>query len=370
MTSTNQPTETQFETQCETQCETHTESSRKLGSIQMVIEVIKHPNADRLELATVLGWQVVTRIGEAQVGDKVIYCEIDGMLPGDAEWLPEAVKGRVAEQKDTSWYRIKTVKLRKELSQGLIVPISETIGHMTDYEIGTNVTDELGIKKYEPQNNLFVNVSSGIKFPSHLLAKTEESRVQSEPGLLRVLQSQTYYITVKCDGTSGTYVIDPETQELLVCSRNLVRESPVDEEGITTTPYWYIAKKYNLEEKLKEIGGYYAIQGEICGPGVQKNLMKLTDLDLFVFNVVDIRDKRLVPYPQFVKIVKELGLKTVPIEKAGDKFECDNIKELLSKAEGKYKNTKNQREGIVIRSQNQDISFKVINNRYLLKHGY
>ena len=103
--------------------ESITEPKRKLASIQLVTEVIKHPNGDALELATVLGWQVVTRINEAKVGDKIIYCEIDGLLPGDAEWVPPAVRGRVEKQKDQTWYRIKTIKLRKELSQGLIIPI-------------------------------------------------------------------------------------------------------------------------------------------------------------------------------------------------------------------------------------------------------
>ncbi len=350
--------------------ETNTDSSRKLGSIQLVTEVNNHPSADRLELATVLGWQIVTRIGETKVGTKVIYCEIDGMLPGDAAWLPSAVQARIQSQKDPTWYRIKTIKLRKEISQGLIVPIVPAIKNMEDYEVGTNVTQELGIKKYEPPalSGLFATGgNSGIKFPTHLLGKTDEPRVQSEPGLFKVLQNQPYYISVKCDGTSGTFVIDPESGDLLVCSRNLVRKRP---DNPNVCPYWYLAAKYDIENKLKDLGGHIAIQGEICGPNIQKNLMKLTDLELFVFNVIDIRDQKILPYSDFVRISKQLGLKTAPIEEVGDSFECDTIKDLLTKAEGKYKNTKQQREGIVIRSQNQDISFKAINNRYLLKHGY
>jgi RNA ligase (TIGR02306 family) len=84
---------------------------------------VKHPDADSLSLATVLGWQVVVRNDEAKEGDLIIYCEIDSLLPGDSEWLPEAIKGRVASQVDKTYFRVKTIKLRKELSQGLIVPI-------------------------------------------------------------------------------------------------------------------------------------------------------------------------------------------------------------------------------------------------------
>lgn len=96
-------------------------SLRKLASVQVVEAIVPHPNANALQLAKVLGWQVVIRMDEVKAGDKIVYCEIDSLLPGSAEWLPEAIKKRVAEQTSKEWFRIKTIKLRGELSQGLIV---------------------------------------------------------------------------------------------------------------------------------------------------------------------------------------------------------------------------------------------------------
>lgn len=400
--------------------ESNSDSERKLASIQRVVAVSKHQNADSLELATILGWQVVTRVGEVKPGDVVIYCEIDSMLPGAASWLPEAVKQRIEQQKDKEWYRIKTIKLRKEISQGLIIPRTNVTNRtiigpdpdvttrssdgIAELSIGSDVTEILGIRKYEPPalsgKYAMFNTNSQQKFPSHLLQKTDEIRVQSEPSLFRVLAGQPYYYSVKMDGTSGTFLMVqkvqkdvqkqvqkdmagpshlPETEakensgneqseetedtEFLVCSRNLVRSRP---ENLKVCPYWYVAQKYNLEEKLRA-NPHYAIQGEVCGPNVQGNLAKLSDLDLFVFNVVDLRDGTRLPYPKFLEVCNDLELTPVIVEEVGESFEYNTIEQLLEKAKGKYKNTKNEREGIVIRSWDQSITFKVINNNYLLK---
>jgi RNA ligase (TIGR02306 family) len=397
--------------------ETNTDSTRKLASVQIIETVVKHPNADALELVTFkdLCWQVVTRPGEAKVGDKVVYCEIDCLLPGSAKWLPEAVKGRVADQSDKTVYRVKTIKLRKEISQGLIVPFCEDLLKKLDghsLEIGTNVTDALEIGKYEPNTDggdgggtNRVKVKSGIPFPSHLIDKTDETRVQSCKKSFEELYGLPYYITVKCDGTSGTFLIDPETGEFLVCSRNLVRVDPnapaaaaaavvqVEVAEITEIApgvteklesdrfdaslissasdddkYWYIANKYDLQNKLKSLSGRYAIQGEICGPNIQKNLLCLKDTELFVFNVIDIKYRSRVSYQDMVQICGELGLKPVPLVEQGASFPYTDVAAILKLSQGTYQNTKNQREGIVVRGDK--ISFKAINNEYLLKNDY
>lgn len=115
-----------------------------------------------------------------------------------------------------------------------------------------------------------------------------------------------------------------------------------------------------------------ALQGEVCGPSIQKNLLGLKEVDFFVFNVIDIKHRRLLPLADMLSICKEMGLKFVPIVEQNASFDCKDIKELLVKAEGKYQNTKNDREGIVIRSLvvEDNISFKVINNAYLIKNDY
>lgn len=364
--------------------ETNIDSTRTLASIQIIDNIEKHTGADSLELATILGWQIITRIGEAIVGTKVIYCEIDSMLPVDAPWLPLAIKDRIVKEQTKDFFRVKTIKLRGELSQGLIIPIVDTLpSHEYDsMEVGTNVTNFLGIKKYEPPaltgKFAMYATNSGSRFPTHLIDKTDEPRVQSNPKLFTLLQEKPYYITVKLDGTSVTYLINPDTQELMVCSRNLVRKRP---DNLSVCPYWYIAAKYNIEEKLKQ-NPHLAVQGEICGPNIQRNLLGLKDLDLFVFNVVDIRNRSFMGWNNMVDICKNiLGLSHVPLEEIGDSFSCENIKAILTKAQGTYEKTKNPREGLVIRSANGGIqriplgiqqsyiSFKAINNDYLLKYG-
>jgi RNA ligase (TIGR02306 family) len=359
----------------EEQIETNTESRRKLASIQIVNHVEPHNNADSLELATVLGWQIVTRIDEAKVGELVVYCEIDSVLPKE-EWLPEAVKLRMGEANQT---RLKTVKLRGQISQGLIIPLVESmpfdITKVTPNDIGRNVTDVLGITKYE--RPVPVGAAPGKPFPTHIISKTEEERIQSNPKMLDDIAGKPYYATVKCDGTSGTFFIgpktlvdynaEPEEKTLIVCSRNQIRLRPDNDEDLAKDPYWSVAEKFKIYEKLQKMD-YVAIQAEVCGPNIQKNPMNLKETQLFVFNVVDLRTPggRVVSYPEFLEITGVLDFQIVPVEEAKDKFEYADIKQLLSKAEGKYPRSKKQREGLVFRTQDCTVSFKVISNKYLI----
>lgn len=378
--------------------ETNTDSDRKLASIQIVGSIDEHTNATSLELATILGWQVVTRINEAKVGDLVVYCEIDSVLP-NAEWVPPAITDKISKSKK-DMFRLKTIKLRGEYSQGLIVPLVAgmpfDITEITEDDIGKDVTDLLGIVKYEPPALSgaygMYQTNSRKTFPSHLLDKTDETRVQSAPKLFKLMQSRPYYVTVKCDGTSGTFLFgasslietddDDEAEmpsstlnsaledtpvEFIVCSRNQIRRKP---DNISVCPYWYIANKYDLEEKLQQMP-HLAIQGEICGPNVQNNLLGLKDLELFVFNIVDMREpgSRKLPFDEMVAMCKQLHLQTAPIEEIGDSFDYKSMKDVIKKAEGNYVKSKRQREGLVFRSKDQQISFKAINNKYLLKLG-
>ena len=209
--------------------ESNLDSQRKLASVQIVEFVKKPAKADKLELVTIRGmaWQVIEVKGVVQPGDKVVYCEIDSLLPGTAKWLPEAVRKRVDKQLIKDFYRIKTVRLCNEWSQGLIIPFRNFLEDFPDcnnWIVGDDVTQLLGISKYEP--NLVSNVNgprTEAKFPTHFLSKTDEIRIQNNPSFLENMRGHPYYITVKCDGTSGTFMIDPETDVFMVCSRNYVR---------------------------------------------------------------------------------------------------------------------------------------------------
>ena len=319
---------------------------RKLASIQIVSKIIKHDNADLLEIASVLGWEVITSLNEVKEGDKIVYCEIDSLLPVDKEWLPISIKNEI-QKKNPKKFRIKTKKIRGKFSQGLIIPITESISSLNEFEIGTDVSDLLEIEKYD--NDLDKKKGD---FPVHLIDKTNESRIQSNPEFLEVFNSKPYYCTLKLDGTSATYLY--ENDNFLICSRNRIVKKKKS--------YWFeIANKYNLKEKLmdhKNIG----IQGEICGPGIQRNLLKLKELDFFIFNVVDLSTKKRYPLSDMISFCEKIGLKHVPVEEISENFNY-SLKELIEKSKGFYENTKNFREGLVFR--NETLSFKIINNDYL-----
>jgi len=354
---------------------------RKLASLQRIESLRPIPNADRIEVAKVLGWDCVVGKGYHREGDLVIYCEIDSVLPLDRFPELENCKGR-----------IRTMKLRGQISQGYVIPfpvvreILEDNGWLMENDNGhfcmarsendgtceylnlmegIDFTDALGINKYEPPIT-FENGDAKGSFPDHILPRTDETRVQSDPSLIERITGKPYEITVKCDGTSGTYGIDEDG--FFACSRNLM----IKEGG---NVYWNIAKKYRLDEiMLDKEFSHLVIQGEICGPGIQKNRLGLKAIDMFVFNVFDKTQKRYYDYHDMGVVCNALNLKRVPLFKIGDSFEY-SMDDLLKLAESKYEGTTNEREGIVIRGFHKSfnnyygkiLSFKAISNRYLIK---
>ncbi len=345
--------------------ESNIDSTRKLASIRTIESVVKHPNADALEIVTLqdMLWQVVTRLGDVKVGDKVIYFEIDSLLPTTAPWFPTALGGpdKVCLVNGEPHFRVKTIKLRKEISQGLILPLNDALKQVVGgSDEGIDLTQLLQVKKFEPNvpdqghQGRQARESNGIPFPSDLVSKTDETRVQSCKSDFIALFGRPYYITVKCDGSSGTFLLDPQTNQFLVCSRNFILPPSNDN-------YWRAALKYNLEAVLRtfaEQGHYYAIQGEVCGPKIQKNLLGLSDVRLFIFNMIDLKHRQRLPYAEMARLC--VGLECVPLVEQGEAFAYSKISEMLALAQGYYPNTKNHREGIVVRGIRDQISFKVI----------
>jgi RNA ligase (TIGR02306 family) len=344
------------------------ETIRKLATVQVVAEINPHFNADKLEVARVLGWLVVIKKDEVKVGDKIVYFEIDSILP-ETEWS-EFLK----EKK----YRVKTIKLRGHISQGLILPLNIIGGDVNpeNYSVGQDVTKVLGVKKFLSESELATEfrLSSGkvIKvstFPSDLIEKSDEPRIQSEPHVIREFTGKAYCATLKYDGTSATYLIDPENpEEFYICSRNLRREYV----AVAEDPYSFIADKYQIREKLLEENCRYAIQGEIYGPKVAKNLLGVKDLMLAVFNAKDLKENRYLDYADLETLCKKLNLPMVQLIEKGDYFNytVDQLKEL---SKGFYPDTKNVREGLVFRLSKDwhssgRKSFKIINDEFLHKN--
>jgi RNA ligase (TIGR02306 family) len=342
-----------------------------LASIQKIIDIQPIENANAIEKAYVLGWQVVAKKGEFKVGDMVVYIQIDTVVPDKPEFA------FLAKEK----FRIKTIKLRGTLSQGIIFPLSilpvepyvkgeteqtHTISLARDWKEGDDVSKVLEVTHYEkPVPGGFNQGDTKGSFP-RLFPKTDEERIQNVPEVLNELRGKSYYISTKCDGTSCTIYFN--RGKFGVCSRNMEKK---DSEG---SVYWQMARKYDLEKKMREWGANIAIQGEICGPGIQKNKLGLTEYTLFVFDVYDIDDGKYLPVSRMFQLVTMFDLNRVPLVQMGEGF-LYNQEQLLEMAKGKYIGTENDREGIVVRAMNGDfseklrnrISFKVLNNDFLLK---
>jgi RNA ligase (TIGR02306 family) len=240
---------------------------------------------------------------------------------------------------------------------------------LTNVSEGDDVTEMLNVVKFDFP--IPAALAGDIKgsFPSFLI-KTDETRIQSEPNLTNELTGHPYYITEKLDGTSATYYYN--NGQFGVCSRNLELK---EKDGNT---YWRVANEYKLEEILEKDGRNLCIQGEVCGPGIQKNPLNLHKPQLFVFNVYDIDSGRYFSMYEMMVFCDQHELKMVPLVEAGEVYPGYSPDALLNMADGLYEGTKNIREGIVVRSQKEvphafyspkRVSFKAINNKYLLKHG-
>jgi len=327
---------------------------RKLASIQKIKSLAPIEGADAIEKAQVLGWQLVVKKGEFKVGDFCVYCEIDSIMPNRPEFaFLESRK-----------MRIKTAKLRGQVSQGICFQLS-VLPEGTPIEEGLDVTALLGVTKYEaPIPAALEGIMKG-RFPS-FIPKTDEPRVQIVQELLDDNLGKLCYITEKLDGSSVTYYI--KNDEFGVCTRNL--EILEDEKN----SQWKFAREMDLENKMRQLNLNYALQGEIVGESIQKNTLKLRGQTVFFYNVFDIDAYRYLDFKDFVSLVESLGLKTVPI--INDNYILENdIDKIVEMSIGKSLiNPQGWREGIVIRSQKEQfvkgerLSFKAVNPKFLLKY--
>ena len=352
------------------------EKVRMLAHAERISELRPIPDADRIEVARVLGWDVVVKKGEFKVGDLCAYFEIDSILPF-APWS-EFLRNKDKPDKPI---RLRTVKLRGQISQGLAVPLREVLAaaanddYNPDEFDGMDLTETLGVTKYEPPIPACL---AGKVFGQRpwFVPKTDEERLQNIPEIIKEVAGVRLYTSVKLNGTSGSYFFYDIPQRVPkppfgVCSREL---ELVEDEKNT---YWRMAVKYNLREKLQQAGAF-AVQGEICGPGIQKNMLGLKDHELFIFNVYNIAESRYLNYDEFIAFCKQYELQTVPIENDNILFTGEEtVDELLALADGFYPNG-HLREGLVWRPleemtsptlDNGRLSFKTVSNKYLLEGG-
>jgi hypothetical protein len=374
---------------------------RRLVTVRTVSEIRPIKGADNIELAIIDGWQCVIKKGEFKVGDKGLYFEVDSFVPAKDPrfWF--------LEKSFTMWNnhygaRIRTIKLRGEISQGLLLPLKEfpevnviwasvseqdcsgKIGVLKwDREVeGTKTVPKkltwLGrkVKKlkytklkpfilwFERKFPYLFERASTQPFPS-FIPKTDEERIQNLINKIDVNDGTDYETSVKVDGSSMT--VYHNKSRTGVCSRNLdLREDKNDK-------FWITALKDNIPHILKSYGKNIALQGELLGPGIQGNKEKLEDYSYYIYKIYLIDERRYASTIERQQILGDLAnlgynAKTVPFLEITKLSRFKTIDDFLAYAEGPSLNA-GSREGVVFTKLDGSKGFKVISNTYLLKHG-
>lgn len=345
---------------------------RKLATIRKITAIDPIPNADAIEVATVDGWKAVVKKGDFKVGDVVVYLEIDSWVP--QEIAPFLIKGDPKFYNGVAGERLRTLTLRGQLSQGLILPYDILSGRLdfgdfvrlgdpTYPATNWDVTDELGIQKWEAPFNADLAVGP---WPTEI-PKTDQERLQN---LVREFlewrtQPIDWEVTEKLEGQSGQFYLSSYDGAFKALSRNV----NLKQDG--NSSFWNVAGRYNIAEKLKSQGLQdLALQGEVVGPGIEGNIYGLKEYDFYLYDVYDAKVGKKLKSEARLELADRLGLKHVPvINKKLRLGRDDTVEHMLNYADGVSElNYKVAREGLVWKSlMDPNISWKVISNEYLKK---
>jgi RNA ligase (TIGR02306 family) len=323
---------------------------RQLATVRKVIDIQPIPGADAIECVTVDGWKVVSKKGEYQIGGNALYLEVDS-------WVPEALAPFLCKDKrefnGVHGARLRTVKLRGQISQGLLLPVPAGACE------GEDLSDMLGIQKYEPPVPADLHGLVKGPFPS-FVRKTNQERIQN---LVAELEEWAdagleWEVTEKLDGSSLTaYLFQGEFG---VCSRNL------DLLETENNAYWKLARENKLEALLRASGRNLAVQGELIGPGVQGNPYGVGAPQLHVFDVYDIDQGRYLNRAERMALLDGSGIPHCPVLETRT-LAGATVASLLAGAEGgSVLKAGTEREGLVLKCLSADLSFKAISNKFLL----
>lgn len=353
-------------------------SFRKLASVRRIDSITEIKNAERIEVATLGGWEVVVKKGDFKPGELVVYFEIDSWIPHEVAPFLTAVGKEPKEYKGIKGQRLKTVKLRGQVSQGLVLPLTLTA------EEGEDLTEKLGVIKYDPVVDQVERNSEGRvrgTFPTHLFPKTEQERYQNLVGSNKLDKNDTYEVTLKLDGSSMTVYYYRGAYG--VCSRNQELTWPRFKQSwwkrllnffVPSTKPDYLfpqtgnhfldtaAKLYPLLSYLNGLN--IAIQGELMGPGIQKNREKLPEHTFFVYDIWDIDAQEYYTAAERHALCEFLTLSHVPVLSLT--ANAPTMEQGLKLAE-RPSIVNPIAEGIVYKSlRDPSKSFKIINNKFLL----
>lgn len=361
---------------------------RKLASIKTISDIQQIEGRDRIELAIIDGWQIIVQKGLYQIGYKAVFIEIDSVFPEKPEF--EFLRPKK--------FRIRTMKMAGVLSQGICFPLS-ILPQNKEYELEEDVTDIIGITKWEPNEDnresqdskelpkkyqhpifqylLKFSIFRKILLPKKqykgfpgFVSKTDENRIQNMPFVLKNKDIK-YVVREKIDGQSGTFFLKKtknkwpwkkNNYDFGVCSRNL-RLYKKD-----NSSYWTVAKKYNIKSILEELiedNDFVAIQGECISSNVQGNKYKVTEPDLYVFNLIYPDGK--VSCIEAEEQLKKYNLKWCPLVNK-DFIMPDTVNELLDYSTGKSVLYNTLREGVVFRNYEKNLSFKAVSPEFLIKN--
>ncbi len=364
--------------------------ARKLASIVEIESCDPIQDSDRLSVAKMVGkgWQVVVGRGELNPGDRCVYFEIDSYLdPKDGRYafLRERCLRKIVSKSGSvlrEGLRIRTVRLRGVVSQGLLMPVS-AFPEAAGSGVGDDVTEALGVEHFdEVCEQLRPLTGKGLAgdvmgpFPS-LIPKTDEERIQNLGEWFETMKGRVWQVTQKHDGMSCTIAysptVDPENPEI-VCSRNnrMKRETAAGDVPLV----WRMAEKYHVLETLKRMyersGGTeeYALQGEIVGPGVQSDRGGEREHEFRAFRMWRIPEQRYFRPDALVELCRTWGVPHAEVVEREMRFfdEVTTMEDALKFAEGKTPRGF-EREGVVLKTVDDGpyASFKIVSNRYLLK---
>lgn len=367
-------------------------SDRKLASIQKIVDIKPIEGADKIELVFVQGWQVVCKKNEFKIGDLVVYVEIDSLMPEKPEY--EFLRPRK--------FRVRTIKLRQQLSQGLVLPLS-VVPITESTKEGEDVTEALGIVKYDPQTQeersmirtekhqnkvlkfcmqseifrtVYFKLNSREKgeWPS-CISKTDEEPIQKCAEIISENFFSDFYVTEKLDGQSFSAFTRMErvwgfnVKKFGVCSRNLQLKTP------DNSKYWNSVRNYDLKRIMMKYDKPCAIQAEQTGMGIQGNKYNLPGVALYVFNLdIDGIRQGLDNMQDFclmngLPTVPVLNRNFIPAAHIPNNDRATIVKWLLDYSNGKSVLLDTMREGVVFRLNNAPrVSFKVRSPEFLIKH--